>query len=165
MRRGTRTRHAWARRALAGGALLLAACGASSKPAGGDRGNRRLHQLAADPVFARLPSGAGHAERRLVPARHQKAGFGSGGWSGPGVTLLFDSAEDPRAVLRAIGHEAEASGWTPTATGALGVPDRWGKRYANGARGTLTLFTPRPFDTVAGPRRYHLLGGISLPSD
>jgi hypothetical protein len=151
--------------AMASGALLLAACGATgSKPADGDLGDRRLHQLAADPIFGRRAPRAVRADLKLTPAADQPPGFGSGGWSGPGVTLTFTSAASPESVYAFYGHSAQADGWSPAATGSLHVPDRWRKTYPNGARGTLTIFTPRPFEATTGPREYRLSAGISLPS-
>lgn len=150
---------------IASGAFLLAACGGmGSKPAGGDPGDRRLHQLAADPIFGRRAPQAADAELKLVPAAYQRPGFGSGGWSGPGVTLTFASAASAESVYAFYDHSAQADGWVPAAIGSLHVTDRWRKTYPNGALGTLAIFTPRPFEAAAGPREYRLSAGISLPS-
>ena len=151
--------------AIASGALLLAGCGGTrSKPAGGDPGDRRLHQLAGDPIFARRPPQVTRTHIQLIPAAYQSPGFGAGGWSGPGVTLTFTSAATPESVYAFYGRSALADGWVAAASGSLHVPDRWRKTYANGALATLAIFTPRPFDAAAGPRDYRLDGGISLPS-
>jgi hypothetical protein len=64
-------------------------------------------------------------------------------------------------VYRFYGQRAEAAGWKPTASGSLGVPDRWAKTYSDGASATLLLSM---LNRAASERRYQLSGGISLPS-
>lgn len=150
---------------LAGAALVASACGSpGGKPPGGDPGNRRLHQLAADPIFAALPPGAGQPELKLTPASYQRPGFFGGGWSGPGVTRTFESSAPAISVYEFYGERAREEGWSVVGIGSLHVPSTWHKAYVNGATGYLSLFTSRPFEPASGPRQYQLRGGISLPS-
>jgi len=149
---------------VASAALVVTGCSLSGKPsAGGDPGNRRLHQLAGDPVFAALPPGAGGAELKLIPARYEPVSFGGGGWHGPSVIRTFESSAQPISVYEFYGERAREEGWTAALVGSLHVTDRWRKSYPNGATGYLSIFTSRPFEAATGPRQYQLAGGISLP--
>lgn len=132
-------------------------------PGKGDPGNRRLHQLAADPIFSVLPPGAQKAELKLIPASYQKPSFEPGGWTGPGVTRTFESSSTPRSVYEFYGQRARAEGWTPTNMNALHVAATWRRTYANGAVGSLILTTDRPWEALPLPRFYQLNGGITLP--
>ena len=53
-----------------------------------------------------------------------------------------------------FGLRAASSGWHATASGALGLTDRWSKEYQDGAPATLLLAQLR------GPL-YRLYGGIA----
>jgi hypothetical protein len=141
--------------------LLLAGCGS---PRGGDPGNRRLHELAADSIFTALPPGATRTGLKLIPAAYRAPAFEPAGWDGPGLTLTFESAASPISVYSFYGRRARVDGWTAGAIGALHVTDAWRKRYPNNALATLFLWTPRSWVAAAGPREYHLEAGISLPS-
>ena len=134
---------------------LLAACGGT--PAGGDPGGTRLQELSSDPVFAALPEGATAVDVTRTPARYRKPGFTGGGWAGPSVVVTFKSSAPPADVFRFFDRLAAAGGWRPTATGALGVTDRWGKDYRDGASATLLLAQ------LGGglERTYNLSGGIA----
>lgn len=147
----------------AGAALLLAACGTNT-PAGGDPGNRRLHQLAADAIFRSVAPEARHRALRLTAASYRQPGFDGGGWSGPGVALTFSSTTTARGVYAFYARRARVDGWHAVGSGSLHMTDTWRRVYRNGARATLSLFTPRPFAPVSGARLYRLNGGISLPS-
>jgi hypothetical protein len=142
--------------------LLISGCG-GSKAAGGDPGGRRLKELAGDAVFAAQPQGATTFHVTQTPAKYAKPGFTAGGWHGPSVVVNFTSSAPPADVYRFYAQQAEAAGWKPTATGSLGVADRWAKTYDDGAAATLIL--PLLDRAQAGPdHRYLLSGGISLPS-
>jgi hypothetical protein len=132
---------------------LLAGCG-SSTPPGGDPGDRRLHALQEDPVVAATPPGASDLSRESTKARYRKPGFDAGGWDGPTVTVRFASSAEPSEVFRFYGERAKAAGWEATASGSLGVPDRWRKTFDGGAPATLFL-------ARLGESRYQLLGGIA----
>jgi hypothetical protein len=122
---------------LASGSLLLTGCGGS--PAGGDPGGRRLHELAIDRVFAAFPPGATGVHVTRTPAVHLQPGFTGGGWDGPSVVVTFASPAAPRSVYRFYARRALAAGWRPTASGSLGLTDRWTKTYADGGRATLLV--------------------------
>ena len=149
---------------IAGAALVLTACSLAGKPPGrGDPGNRRLHQLAADPIFGAVPPGAEAGELKLIPASYRSSVFEPSGWNGPSVIRTFVSSAPPISVYEFYGQRARDEGWTAALVGSLHVTDRWRKAYRNGATGYLSLFTSRPFEPSSGPREYQLSGGISLP--
>jgi hypothetical protein len=129
----------------------------------GDANNQRLHQLAADPIFHALPRSARSAETKLSPAKWTQTGFGHGGWSGPSVTLTFESTEKPLAIYTYYGEQAPAHGWTAFLQGALHVTDRWRKTYPNGAKASLSIGWRGPLDPPPGPITYELVGSILLP--
>jgi hypothetical protein len=142
---------------------LLAGCG-SGTPKGGDPGDRRLHRLAADPIFSARAPGAQAVTITQIHARYVEPGFTGGGWHGPAVVAAFESAAPPRTVFRFYGRRAQAAGWRVGSSGALHLTDLWRKTYRDGARATL-LLSLLDLRTTIGPRRYTLSGGISLPSD
>ncbi len=133
---------------------LLVACGGSH--AAGDPGNRRLHELGGDSVFAATPAGATGVRVTRTPARYRKPGFSGGGWDGPSVVFAFESSAPPGEVYRFYAQRAAAAGWRPTATGALGLTDRWAKTYSDGADATLTLTL-----LDRSQSRYRLSGAIA----
>jgi hypothetical protein len=139
--------------------LLVSGCG-GNKAAGGDPGGRRLKELAGDAVFAAQPQGATTFHVTQTPAKYAKPGFTAGGWHGPSVVVNFTSSASPADVYRFYAQQAEAAGWKPTATGSLGVADRWAKTYDDGAAATLilSLLTRAP---GASERKYSLSGGIA----
>jgi hypothetical protein len=141
---------------------LIGGCG-GSKAAGGDPGGRRLKELASDAVFAAKPQGVTTFHVTQTPAKYAKPGFTAGGWHGPSVVVSFTSSAPPADVYRFYGQRAEAAGWKPTASGSLGVPDRWAKTYSDGASATLMLALLTRAQ-AASERRYELSGGISLPA-
>src|SRR2546430_17653306 len=67
---------------LAVGVLLASGCGTSS---GGDPGDRRLHELRNDRIFAALPAGATPPALTQSRAHHLHPPFGGGGWGRPAV--------------------------------------------------------------------------------
>ena len=144
---------------LAVGVLLASGCGTSS---GGDPGDRRLHELRNDRIFAALPAGATSPALTQSRAHHVHPAFG-GGWDGPSVAATFATSGSPRAVFRFYARRAGAAGWSPAAKGAFHVTDRWSKTYSDGASATL-LLTIRPIADTAAEHTYSLVGSISLPS-
>ncbi|HUP31483.1 MAG TPA: hypothetical protein VM184_00505 [Gaiellaceae bacterium] len=143
--------------ALAACSLLCAGCG-SGTPAGGDPRGERLEQLSGDPVFASVPEGATAVETEEQPARYRKPGFTGGGWDGPTVVVTFTSAAPPAEIYGFYARRAEAAGWRPTASGALGLTDRWAKTYPDEAPATLVLAV---VEETTPERVYRLSGGIA----
>jgi hypothetical protein len=150
------TRPLAAAAAALGAAILLAGCGT---PAGGDPGNRRLHELAADRVFARLPEGASRLGVKRTAARYVKPGFDGGGWHGPSVVATFTSPAPAAAVYRFYGRRALAFGWRLTKTDAHGEPFTWTKTFPDGAPAYLSLLR---LSRASGgvPPHYVLTGSI-----
>ena len=142
---------------LAIGALLLAGC---DTPAGGDPGGRRLQELSGDRVFPALPPGATTIRVTRSPAHYRQPGFAGGGWDGPGVVLRLRSSAPPADVYGFYARRAAAAGWRPTASGALGVTDRWAKTYPDGAAATL-LLALLTLSHSASERVYELSGGVA----
>lgn len=120
------------------GALLAAtSCGLSGS---GDPGNRRLHELAAEPVFAATPPGLSRPGAVVSTSAHKlPAGFGAGGWDGPTVIESFVSPARPATVLRFYDARARATDWLPRAAGAYGVTDVWTKTYPDGTPAYLNV--------------------------
>ncbi len=140
-----------------GSVLVLAACGT---PAGGDPGGKRLHELSNDPVFAAVPDGATTVRTTRKPAHYRQPGFSGGGWAGPSVEVALKSSAAPADVYRFYAQKAEAAGWRPTASGALGLTDRWAKSYPDGASATLVLSLLTRAQS-ASERLYNLAGGVA----
>ena len=149
-------------RAIVRAAFVLPDFGSSGGGVpGGDKGNKRLHQLAADPIFTLVPAGANAEPLKLTPARYRKPGFTGGGWDGPLVALQFTSAADPRAVYEFYAREAQAAGWTATSSrNAMRLPFGWTKTYPNGNTAMLGLDGYDPRDSTPGLREYRLHGSI-----
>ena len=111
-------------------------------------------------MFAAVPRGATIVKLTRTPARYRKPGFEGGGWDGPGVSLMFKSSAPPADVYRFYDRRADAAGWRATASGALGLTDRWTKTYADGAAAYLSLaLLTRPL--TAPERLYFLAGGVA----
>lgn len=119
----------------------LAATSAAAAACGGignrnpDPGDRRLHTLVADPVFARLPPGAVRTSLRENPAKSRGGGWfaGSTGWDGPSVILTFTSSQSVRDVYRFYAEQAREAGWTPWQKLSNGLTRSWSKRIAGGS--------------------------------
>ena len=143
---------------LAVGGLL--ACGCGTQP-GGDSGDKRLHELVNDRVFAALPTGANSPALTRTRARYVQPAFSGGGWDGPSVVTTFGWSGPPRAVFRFFARRAAAAGWRAAGSGALRVTDTWAKTYPDGAAATL-LLTWRPIDESTSEHTYSLAGSISV---
>jgi hypothetical protein len=143
---------------LAVGGLLTCGCGTH---AGGDPGDKRLHELGNDRVFAALPTGASSPALTRTRARYVQPTFSGAGWDGPSVVTTFGWSGPPRAVFRFFADRATAAGWRATGSGALQMPDKWAKRYPDGAAATL-LLSWRPLDEVPREHTYSLAGSISV---
>jgi hypothetical protein len=143
---------------LAVGALLVSGCG--DKPAGGDPGGRRLKELENDHVFASPAPGARNSRTTRTPARYRDPGFSGGGWDGPSLVVSFTSSAPTADIYRFYAQQAEAAGWRATASGSLGLADRWQKTYEDGAKATL-LLSLLTRSTNASERRYTLSGGVA----
>ena len=138
--------------------VLMPACSSPGTPAGGDPGNKHLHELSADPIFTSLPPGANiRGSIATSPARYTTPGVEAGGWSGPTVTVTFTSASSAQSIYSFYGQRALAAGWHDDGTGALGYVDGWKKTYGDGATGYLSLFT---LDSSPTSSVYQLAGGI-----
>jgi|SRR5579884_418442 len=144
-------------------ALVLAGCG-SGTPRGGDPGDKLLHELAADPIFAVRAPGAVDVVVPRTRARYRTPAFQPAGWDGPSVVVAFRSAAAPRIVYRSYAERAAAAGWHAGSTGALQLTDLWRKTFADGGHATL-LLSLLDLRKAAGSRRYALSGGISLSAD
>jgi hypothetical protein len=131
----------------------------------GDPGNRRLYQLAADPIFHSLSASATSRRLTLSPAMYQQADFGVGGWSGPSVVLTFSSSKALRSVYAQVAEEARSDDWHPVNVSRFGSPESWYKTYPNGATATLGIVWLGPANPPPGPIQYQLSGGISLPGE
>ncbi|MBV8219771.1 MAG: hypothetical protein JO325_15010 [Solirubrobacterales bacterium] len=131
----------------------------------GDPGNRRLQQLAGDPIFHSLASSATTPRLTLSPAMYQQTDFGAGGWSGPSVTLTFSSLKSRRSIYERIAENARGDGWRPVNISRFGSPESWYKTYPNGATATLGIVWLGPANPPPGPVQYQLSGGISLPGE
>jgi hypothetical protein len=155
-RRSPAPRRAVVAAVLALGVATLAGCG---KPAGGDPGGRRLHELAADRVFSALPAGASRLGLRRTAAYYAKPGFAGGGWHGPSVTSTFTSPAREASVYGFYRRRARAAGWRTTKTNARGLPFTWTKTFPDGAPAYLSLL--HLDRSVRGvPPHYILTGSI-----
>jgi hypothetical protein len=127
---------------LAAASAAAAACGGIGKPPNPDPGNRRLHALAADPVFARLPPGAVRTSLQENPAKYRGGGVFAGGqgWDGPSVILTFTSSQSVRDVYRFYAERAHQAGWTPWQKLSYGLTGSWLKRIAGGS----SIMKPAP---------------------
>ncbi len=118
----------WGVLLLVVGALMASCAGTVAyvllrPPAGNpDPGNRRLHALAADPIFAQLPAGAVPTSREENPAKYRGSLFEGYGWDGPNVLVTFTSSQSVLEVYQFYAERAQQTGWTP-------VP---GKKLSNG---------------------------------
>jgi len=144
------------------------------KPPNPDPGNRRLHALAADPIFARLPPGAVRASLQESPAKYRSGVFEGSGWDGPSVIMTFTSPRSVRDVYRFYAERAHEAGWTPWQKLSYGLTGSWLKHIAGGSSITkpaplkgksLISLLPNNFDihavdlTESGtPRSYSLSG-------
>lgn len=99
------------------------------RPGNPDPGNRRLHALAADQVFAGLPSGAVRTGWQENPAKW-RSGFFTGSWHGPSVVLTFTSRQPVLEVYRFYDQRARQAGWTPWQQLSMGLTGSWLKHIA-----------------------------------
>lgn len=128
---------------LAATSAAAAACRGIGNPnPNPDPGNRRLHALVADPVFARLPPGAVRTSLQEHPAKFRGGGWfaGSKGWDGPSVTLTFTSSQSVRDVYHFYAEQAREAGWTPWQKLSNGLTWSWSKRIAGGS----SIMKPAP---------------------
>jgi hypothetical protein len=105
-------------------------------------------------VFATQPRGATAASTVKKPARRRDTAFQGSGWEGPAVVQTFAAPGPPAGVYRFYAKAARGAGWRATASGALGLTDRWAKTYPDGAAATLVL-------SRLGAGTYRLSGGIA----
>jgi hypothetical protein len=148
---------------LVAAGALVAACAAT--PPNPDPGNKQLHSLASDPVFAKLLPGAVRTSLRQYPAKLRGGGpfEGGPGWDGPAVVLTFTSAESVDDVYRGYAQLAAQAGWSPYQKLSDGLTRDWVK-IINGVRSTVDLL-PSNFDlhsvsvTESGIVRSYTFGG------
>ncbi|MGH9130772.1 MAG: hypothetical protein ACRDWV_03675 [Acidimicrobiales bacterium] len=134
-------------RAMAGllvavmGALALAGC-SPYRPPGGDPGNVRLHELANDPVFSKLPPKS-YLLRPIkeVPSTYDSGFFGAGGhWTSPAVVVLFHSDLSVKQVATFYDHRTLATGWQQGINdNSIGRPVSWEKTFPANHNAFLTL--------------------------
>jgi hypothetical protein len=147
---------------LAATSAAAAACGRIGNP-NPDPGNRRLHALAADPVFARLPPGAVRTSWQENPAKYRSNVFEGSGWHGPSVILTFTSPQPVREVYRFYAEQAQEASWTPWQKLSNGFTGSWSKHIA-GKQSFISL-DPNNFDihavdlTETGTSRSYRLTG------
>jgi hypothetical protein len=150
---------------LAATSAAAAACGGIGYP-NPDPGNRRLHALAADPVFAALPPGAVRTSWQENPAKNRGGGWfgfaGTTGWDGPSVTLTFTSSQSVRDVYRFYAEQAHDAGWTPWQKLSNGLTRSWTKHIA-GKKSFINIFANFDIHAVdvtetGTPRSYSLSG-------
>lgn len=155
----------------AGGSLAACATGAVclfgkiTEPDGNpDPGNRRLHALATDAIFARLPPGGTRTNWQEQPTYHESSLFEGSRWHGPYIIMSFTSSESIRDVYGFYAKRAQEAGWTPTPgkVRSNGLIWAWSKHIA-GKRSVLMLWDD--FDTHSAdvdkrgiPRSYRLSG-------
>lgn len=121
------------------GALAVGGCGGSSG-ATVDPGNKNLHVLAADPIFATLPAGATlTAPISQTPAKNRHSAFDGGAQEGPSVTATFASSQPVDTVFTFYTSSALGNGWRLHGHDGTGHPDIWLKTYPNGVGAVLTL--------------------------
>jgi hypothetical protein len=130
---------------------------------GGDPGDKRLRELATDPVFKRVPADAADAELRENPASYEKPGFTGGGWTGPVVTLAFVTSGDSRSVYEFYEREARLANWTAIRTSEQSLPVAWVKDYPTGSRATLVLHDFELGSSLPEAGDYRLIGSILPP--
>jgi hypothetical protein len=99
------------------------------RPGNPDPGNRRLHALAADPVFAGLPPGAVRTGRQENSPKW-RSGFFTGSWQGPSVVLTFTSPQPVLEVYRFYDQRARQAGWAPWQKLSNGLTWSWLKHIA-----------------------------------
>jgi hypothetical protein len=132
---------------------LLVAC--SSSHPGADPGNRRLHQLAAEPVLQQLPPGSTKLGEQQVPAHWVTPAFGAGGSQGALVEVTFTSTASIVDVYTDIRRRAEASGWVAVTSDSTGLTNAWSKPYSDAVIASLRLSRVDPRRT-APPITYSL---------
>jgi hypothetical protein len=148
---------------LAATSAAAAACGGIGYP-NPDPGNRRLHALAADPVFAALPPGAVRTSWQENPASKRSGGPFSGGqgWDGPSVIMTFTSPQSVLDVYRFYAEQAHDAGWTPWQKLSNGFTRSWSKHIA-GKQSFINIFANFDIHAVdvtetGTPRSYSLSG-------
>jgi hypothetical protein len=144
---------------------LLAACGETGSDGNPDPGNRRLHALATDAIFASLPRGGTRTIWQEKPAYRSSSVFEGRGWHGPSVVMTFTSSESIRDVYGFFAKRAQETGWTPTPgkKSSSGLIWAWSKHIAEKES---FLILHDDFDSQSAdvdesgiPRSYRLSGG------
>jgi hypothetical protein len=147
---------------LVASCIAVVACGGpSGNP---DPGDRRLHALAADPIFAELPPGAARSSWQENPAKYRRSAFEGSGWDGPSVLLTFTSSQPAPGVYGFYADRARETGWTPVQGKKLsnGLTWAWSKSI-DGKQSFVNLLsnpdTPSADATGSGtPGSYRLSG-------
>ncbi|MBO0834199.1 MAG: hypothetical protein J2P28_01615 [Actinobacteria bacterium] len=148
--------------------LALAACTlmAGCAGPGPDPGNKQLHALAADPMFASLPPNTVRISWQETPARN--LGLFGGGWHNPYVTLRFTSTQSVEDVFRFYAQRAAQAGWAPLPELPTGLIGYWkkgtfGNRYEAFASLTAVFDIHHVSLTETGTPRPYTLGAGSSP--
>ena len=117
-------------------------------PGTGDPGNKRLNELANDPVFSVIPPNASLSGPIIKkPAQFRQPAFQTAGWDGPSVRLYFVSNEPKATIYQFYAALAADAGWQTGSKDSDGNVDSWTKTYSDNAKATLTLFGPNDKST------------------
>jgi hypothetical protein len=128
-------------------------------PGTGDPGNKRLNELANDPVFSALPPNASLSGPIIkTPAQYRHSTFETSGWNGPSVEVIFVSKEPKAKIYQFYAAQAADTGWDAGNKNSDGYTRTWTKTYPDKVDAGLILYT---LDDNPNVRRYDLVGSIS----
>jgi hypothetical protein len=112
-------------------------CGEPTKPV--DPGDRLLHELAAEPVFAALPNGATRIDRKDSPSSWSP-GVEGGHWTTPLVLITFTSTLPLSALNTEFDAYVKPLGWRLDTRDPPPPDDtRWKKKLPDGTVAHLDL--------------------------
>jgi hypothetical protein len=145
--------------------LLTAACGRGAVVCGDpsrppDPGDRQLHELSVDPVFAVAPLGISYTQTTDRPATwHQ--GVDGAAWDGAHVSALFTTTLPRPALDSLFDRFVTDAGWRLDRSGNQ-PPDseQWIKELRDGAKVTLDLW---PDPATNAPDHFALAANVDVP--
>ncbi len=118
-------------------ATIAASCTYSPPPGTGDPGNVRLHTLDRQSLFHVLPPGATLTKPITLSPAYWSRNWG--GWSGPAVTVTFQSDQSIESVYTFYANKAAATGWKIDNHGVYGLVDTWSKTLPDRVPADVTL--------------------------